>query len=95
MGFYINPTNISKEKWLLDNAAIRSKDDGRLCFLDPERKSYPIVWVDNGPFTAAGIAYCIEEYEVFILPDPRPKAVYIATREAIIAVCPSVEKALR
>jgi hypothetical protein len=74
MGAYINPKNMSKEQWLSENAT-------EVPFVDwdlPEGY-LPVVLVDNGPFTAAGIAYCKEELGTFKHPeDMRPKRFFIA-----------------
>ena len=73
MGIYIDPTDQTKEDWLLTNCseytggvvpAEHLTDDGMVVCL-----------VNNGAFTAAGVAFSQAELEAFALPDdPRPKA---------------------
>lgn len=74
MGAYINPPNMEKEQWLAENAT-------EVPFLDwdlPEGY-LPVVLVDNGPFTAAGIAFSKRELEAFTdKRDFRPKRFFIA-----------------
>lgn len=87
MGYYIDPVDCTKEQWLkqhgvrLDAApdwsAVR-KDD-RL----------PVCLVDNGLFTAAGVAYSPNEQAAFARPDGRAKAwfsVAIADLRAVKAI---------
>jgi hypothetical protein len=74
MGAYINPPNMSKEQWLSENAT-------EVPFVDwdlPEGY-LPVVLVDNGPFTAAGIAYYRQELKAFTdESDQRFKRFFIA-----------------
>ena len=60
MGMYINPVGISKEEWLHKNGIAISKEDAEIT-----NGVYPVCLVDNGPFTAAAIAYNEEELYVF------------------------------
>lgn len=73
MGAYINPKNMTKEQWLSENAT-------EVPFVDwdlPEGY-LPVVLVDNGPFTAAGIAFSKRELEDFTdKRDMRPKRFFI------------------
>ncbi len=68
MGFYINPTDMSKEEWFDKNVQRYSgfrvehhylKDDDLVC----------CVWVLNHGFTALGIAYNKVELDAFSHPD--------------------------
>jgi hypothetical protein len=61
MGFYINPSNMSKEEWLLRNGTRCSSAEA----LSPPPGSIPICWVNNGGFTAAAIGYSRAEVERF------------------------------
>lgn len=76
MGFYINPTDQTKEDFLFKNGHLirdkHAKDvlSGKLF----EGKFLPVCLMDNGPFTAAGIAYDEAEIEAFqVEGDRRPK----------------------
>lgn len=84
MGFYIDPKDQTKEDFLrkhgivcrniipTNNAALISNNAGEL----PE--AYVIVCLmDNGDFTAAGIAYNQDELAAFKNPDGRPKQFWI------------------
>lgn len=70
MGLYINPPDMTKEQWL-DTFA----EPLKLSHLrEPQPWDWlPICLIDNGPFTAAGIAFSASEFEAFRYPDGRPK----------------------
>lgn len=89
MGFYINPPDNNKEQWL--------KANGQQ--VDPEiiedfwsskkvRTHLPVCWVDNGPFTAAGIAFSPDETKAFMHPCGRPKRWYLVPREKLVPYYP-------
>lgn len=68
MGCYINPLGMSKEQWLLIRAR-PTQSPGPIT-----ETEVPVVLVDNGGFTAAGVAYDEEELRRFNNPrDPRPR----------------------
>ena len=49
--------------------------------------SLPVVLVDNGPFTAAGVAFCESELRAFTDPsDRRPKRYFIVPIEKLLPV---------
>lgn len=80
MGFYINPQNCSKEDWLKANAVAK--------YLTPPQKhrdgdNVVVCLVDNGGFTAAGVAYDQTELETFALPDGRRKEWYMVPIAAV------------
>lgn len=90
MGYYIDPKNgESKESWLIEHAKVY-----------PSMPSYekvigdglvPLVLVDNGRFTACGIAYSKQEFEEFTDPrDNRPKLIFGANRNDVLDECPKV-----
>ena len=88
MGAYINPPNMSKEQWLSENAT-------EVPFVDWDLPDghFPVVLVDNGPFTAAGIAYSKRELEEFTSPsDNRPKRFFIAPIEKLHEVSPELKQ---
>ena len=64
MGFYINPQNRTKETWL---EMFGQKVDSPKW--PPPNGTIPVCLIDNGPFTAAGIAYNEKEFDVFLEPD--------------------------
>lgn len=76
MGYYINPKGMSKEEWLAKHGRAVLETEAKLT--DDE---LPVILVDNGPFRAAGIAYCEDELKAFLRPsDFRPRAVYMCQR---------------
>lgn len=71
MGAYINPPDMSKEKWLSING-------GDVLNGAPEWETVPlghlpVCLVDNGTFTAAGICYTEDVLNQFARFDGRPK----------------------
>lgn len=85
MGAYVNPPDTTKEQWL--------KQHGQPITGPPQRfdglgtKFLPVCVVDNGHFTAAGIAFSQNELKVFADPnDPRPKKWYWVHIEDLLTV---------
>lgn len=86
MGFYIDPPYCSKEKWLANNA-VRVLGDSYSYLKNPLYAL--VVLVDNGPFTAAGIAFSQREFEAFNDPnDKRPKCLFAVERKKLFEVFP-------
>lgn len=84
MGLYINPQDISKEDWL---GLV-----GELQTSPPKQHrigtKLVVCLVDNGPFSAAAVAYDQLELEDFDDPiDTRPKAWYLVEEADIRVVC--------
>lgn len=72
MGMYINPQDMTKEEFLQKYGLEITQQQAHDSF--PIDKVYPVCLVNNGGFTAAAIAYCIEEYQELTKPhDVRPK----------------------
>ena len=76
MGVYINPPGEPKEPFLtreglpITSSAVRNWDFSK-------RDRLPVVLVNNGPFTAAAVAYDPKEAEEFTSSsDPRPRAYF-------------------
>ena len=89
MGCYINPQNERKEAFL-------GREGTFVGILPPEwgavpEGSLPVCLVDNGLFTAAGIAYCAEEMAAFAHPDSRPKRWFTVPAEKLLPVSPLSE----
>lgn len=84
MGFYINPDDGNKLKWLKDHDAVRHPtkyDDfyGSQGWYNRQIQSgrVPLALVDNGAFYALGVAYCFNEFEVFRdIRDGRPITIF-------------------
>lgn len=82
MGYYLNPTDMPKELWLEQNAEGHREPFAR--HYDPETDRVAVCLVDNGMFTAAGVAYNQEELRAFARPDGRPKTWWWAPAQAVI-----------
>lgn len=77
MGAYVNPVGESKEEWLMKNGHLLT--GGQDFMWESLPKGFLFVClIDNGHFTAAGIAYSKEEFERFKRDNSRPKSWYIA-----------------
>ena len=84
MGVYINPPSETKEAFLtreglpITTSAVRQWDFSK-------RDCLPVALVNNGPFTAAGVAYDHREAEEFTRPsDPRPRAYFAVPIEVLL-----------
>lgn len=81
MGLYINPPDMSKEDWLARHGTRISVPLGAWDFSSGR---LVVCLVDNGAFTAAGIADSQDELEVFRWGgDPRPKQWYSVPSEKL------------
>lgn len=84
MGFYVNPASESKESFLHQNGVIVPNT---FKFADLSQGKLPVILVDNGPFTAAAIAYSERELQAFTNPsDTRTRTTYIVDIEKILEV---------
>lgn len=72
MGFYINPTDMTKEQWFKKHAMAMFPYPVETNYR-PDSDSVACVLVDNGMFTALGIAYSEREREDFSMMDGRAK----------------------
>ena len=86
MGVYVDPPGEEKEIWLETNGKITRKED--IDFNKLQDSGYfPVVLVNNGLFTAAGIAFSESELERFTNPeDERPKTIYIVEKDKLFEV---------
>lgn len=81
MGCYINPPNKSKEAFLKEHG-VRTNGPCEIT-----ETHLPVVWVDNGPFSAAGVAYSKDEADAFNSPaDNREKIWFKVSRELLRTV---------
>ena len=79
MGYYINPSNESKEAFLMREG---EATDGPTY---PTATHLPVCWVDNGAFTAAGIGFSSAEVEAFNVPgDKRHKKWFRVPRAKLV-----------
>lgn len=86
MGAYINPPDRTKEQWLEENATLMSSTPASGFYKDtgePVGEYRLVCLIDNGAFTAAGIAYDKAEYLAFARPDGRPRKWYAVKRELL------------
>ncbi len=88
MGQYINPTDRSKEDFLREHGASMTDEQA---IAQPHRTSdgYVVCWLNNGAFTAAGIAYDEREKMAFLRgfidgTDPRPHRFYRVPDEHVV-----------
>ena len=86
MGMYINPSGMSKEDWLLNNAIPVKLQE--LSNFDWKSDKVPVALLDNGMFTAAGVCFNKEEFEVFSNPDGRRKLWFTVSKEKLRQVSP-------
>lgn len=86
MGFYIETgNNKNKADYIVQHheAAIITQEEAFQTIHEPDLAV--IVVVNNGPFEAAGFAYCLNELEAFTRPDdPRPKTFLMMDRQKAI-----------
>lgn len=82
MGCYVNPPVTSKEVWLLENGRRVLASECKIT-----ETEVPVCLMNNGAFTAAGVAFNRNELNAFNRPeDPRPKVWFMVSREAARAV---------
>lgn len=82
MGRYINPLEGTKEEFLCEFGTEISKEEAAN-FDYTQSDTLPVVWIDNGPFSAAGIAFDKEEMDDFQMEDDRPQRWYIVNMELL------------
>lgn len=82
MGYYINPSNMSKEIWLAEHGKRVPQEE--ISSHDYSGSTIPVCLVHNGAFTAAGVVYCSREAEAFLEPDGRMKIWFLVEKKALI-----------
>lgn len=80
MGSYINPPHVSKEQFLEAHGIEITQDEAAAFDFGNGDKVLPVVLVDNGPFTAAAIAYSPGELAEFTKPDRRPRKWFLVEK---------------
>jgi len=84
MGSYINPPNESKEEFL-DREGEKLDKIPRYEDIPSDKKL--VIWIHNGAFTAAAIAFNFEEYACFVeTQDKRPKYYFLVETEKLLEV---------
>lgn len=89
MGCYVDPLNEEKEDFLeREGREVESDYISKNYKMIKEKGDLPVVLCDNGPFTAAGVAYTEREFERFVRYDNRPKRFFIVSVEKLKDVSP-------
>jgi len=84
MGCYVNPRTETKEAFLLREGSMMQFAPTAA---DITTDSVPVCLVNNGPFTAAAVAYSANELQAFTPGhDPRPKLWFKVPRTALYQV---------
>lgn len=94
MGYYVNPPGESKEAWLFRNGVVLPCKPQ---WEDIPEGCLPVVLMDNGPFTVAGVAFSEKELDAFTQPtDFRPKVFYMVEISDLLPVSTrGLEKAIK
>ena len=90
MGLYVNPENESKEEFLNREGELVSEGNGysHIDFDLVPNNMFIVCLVNNGYFTAGGVAYSEREFKMFDEPDGRPKKWYIVDKDKLAENCP-------
>ena len=84
MGYYINPSDKSKEQWLVENGFPVSLWDLKTTgFENLKASELPVCLIDNGWMTAAGICYDEAEFNEFSRNDGRPKRWFLVKKNLL------------
>lgn len=84
MGCYVNPETEEKEEFLeREGEEVVSDYISENFKYIKEKGKLPVVLVRNDQFSAAGVAYCEDEFERFIRYDNRPKKFYLVDIEKL------------
>ena len=81
MGYYVNPTDTSKEAFLHEEGREITDEEARN--FDFSKDELPVCLVDNYMFTAAAIAYDPRERDIFLEPDGRSRKWYAVPRSQL------------
>jgi hypothetical protein len=90
MGCYVNPKDVSKESWLIDNGTrvgqvANVELDNIPSFHSFDADCLPVILIDNGHFNAAGVAFSNSEYKVFTNPlDGRARIIYSVKQDLLM-----------
>jgi len=88
MGLYINPTDGTTKEQFLEEYGSKVAINEFLSHIPGTKGIYGVALVDNGPFTAAGVAYDGLEAARFTRnSDKRPKMFFLVSAELLRPVC--------
>lgn len=86
MGWFVNPRNGTKEKWLAKHGTPATRDE--VFAVDLVGPVLPVALVDNGGFSTAAILYDNQERDVLRDPDPRAWSFYLVDRALLVSEFP-------
>jgi len=85
MGYYINFKDKTKEEFLDARAIEMQTKEDVLNMCEHDKGFVPVVLIDNGGFTAAGVAFSRDELDAFTEDnDPRPRRFYVIKTSILI-----------
>jgi len=91
MGLYVEVGNNKESKlsWFRNNAMSYDTHNIECSYNEVPKGSRLVCLVDNGPFYAAAVAYCLAEAKTFADPyDGRPKQWFVVSDELLKKNCP-------
>lgn len=95
MGYCIDPVGMTKEQFLCENGKQIPREEFLKYWSTSDRSVIPVSWINNGAFTAAGVAYSKNEAEVFAnLNDGRPVRFFFADKSKVDRFCPDLRSML-
>lgn len=83
MGFYLNPTGVTREQFLAKHAMLITEEQFKAFVYSDEQTMMPICLVENRSFQAAGVAFNPRERDMMAarehegIPDPRPRTYWL------------------
>ena len=80
MGYYINPTHITKNEWLVQHAYPMNPGGA----IPPNH--HAVCLIENGRMQALGIAYSPKELKEFERDDGRPKKWYYVADNVLLDI---------
>ena len=83
MGFYVNPKQGNKENFLKEKGV--EVPIAEVSFDKRPKGFVPVVWINNEAFTAAGVAFNLDELTAFTkASDRRPKRCFYVHVDALL-----------
>jgi len=76
----------TKEEWLENHGALITEEAFESIQYETLNNCLPVCLVDNGFFTAAGIAFSEQERDIFVSPDGREKRYYLCNIDELLEV---------
>lgn len=82
MGYYVDPPDMTKEEWLKKFGTLITESMAGLHSAEGS-DLLVVCLVNNGEFTAAGIAHDDNRRDYFLVPDGRPRRWYLVQRKLL------------